>query len=292
MFYTFTALIVFMGEYTMANKIKFKRGLKSKLPTLEAGEPAFLTDTRELLIGTGSGNVNISGQRAATYIVAASNSVHKETADYICDGTADEVEINAAIAALPSGGGKVLLLEGTYKTSAAITINKNNVVLSGVCPTAINDGVINISGNNCHICYLKVKQIVVSGTSNEIEKCNFCCDDQSTVILTGSENYIHNNFLEVDDTYDDTYSVKISGANASFNVVENNNGFGGMCIAGAPANIIRNNQMYGSWGVKITNGDSNVICNNILISNSTYLIDNGTNTQSYNNLNVEESMPV
>ena len=47
----------------MANKIKFKRGLKSKLPTLEAGEPAFLTDTRELFVGTGSGNVNMGGSQ-------------------------------------------------------------------------------------------------------------------------------------------------------------------------------------------------------------------------------------
>ena len=47
----------------MANKIKLKRGLKSKLPTLEAGEPAFLTDTRELFVGTGSGNVNMGGSQ-------------------------------------------------------------------------------------------------------------------------------------------------------------------------------------------------------------------------------------
>ncbi|MBQ9598921.1 MAG: hypothetical protein IJP58_04780 [Clostridia bacterium] len=47
----------------MANKIKFKRGLKSKLPTLEAGEPAFLTDTGELFVGTGSGNVNMGGSQ-------------------------------------------------------------------------------------------------------------------------------------------------------------------------------------------------------------------------------------
>ena len=45
----------------MANKIKFKRGLKSKLPTLEAGEPAFCPDTRELFVGTGSGNINMGG---------------------------------------------------------------------------------------------------------------------------------------------------------------------------------------------------------------------------------------
>ena len=45
----------------MANRIQLRRGIKSKLPTLTQGEPAFVTDTRELFIGTGSGNVNIGG---------------------------------------------------------------------------------------------------------------------------------------------------------------------------------------------------------------------------------------
>lgn len=47
----------------MANKIQLKRGLKSKLPTLSAGEPAYTTDTRELYIGTGSGNVSMGGSK-------------------------------------------------------------------------------------------------------------------------------------------------------------------------------------------------------------------------------------
>lgn len=45
----------------MANKIQIRRGLKSALPILSAGEPAYTTDTRELFVGTGSGNVNMGG---------------------------------------------------------------------------------------------------------------------------------------------------------------------------------------------------------------------------------------
>jgi hypothetical protein len=52
--------------------------------------------------------------REATVIVAASNSKSTTAADYVCDGLADEVQIESAIADLPSGGGRVLLLEGTY----------------------------------------------------------------------------------------------------------------------------------------------------------------------------------
>ena len=57
---------------------------------------------------------------AATVVVAASNSQNPEKADYICDGTADEVEIQAAIDALSSVGGLVYLSEGTFNISSPI----------------------------------------------------------------------------------------------------------------------------------------------------------------------------
>lgn len=73
--------------------------------------------------------------RTATLIVAASDSSAKSKAgaDYVCDGTADEVQIQAAIDALPAGGGKVVLLEGTYYLAASITIvtDDDNVTLEG-----------------------------------------------------------------------------------------------------------------------------------------------------------------
>ena len=58
--------------------------------------------------------------RGATLIVAASDSLSSAGADYVCDGTSDEVEIESAIADLPSGGGRVLLMEGTYNISDTI----------------------------------------------------------------------------------------------------------------------------------------------------------------------------
>jgi parallel beta-helix repeat protein len=52
-------------------------------------------------------------------------------ADYYCDGTADEVEINAAIDEMDgAGGGLIELTEGTYYTAAAIEL-ADNIMLSG-----------------------------------------------------------------------------------------------------------------------------------------------------------------
>lgn len=65
-----------------------------------------------------------------TLLVAASNATAKETdaADYVCDGTADEVQINAAITAL--GSGRVLLSSGTFTVAATVVV-ADNITLSG-----------------------------------------------------------------------------------------------------------------------------------------------------------------
>jgi hypothetical protein len=47
--------------------IKFKRGTKANLPTLETAEPALTTDTKELFIGTAEGNVQIGNMLKSVY---------------------------------------------------------------------------------------------------------------------------------------------------------------------------------------------------------------------------------
>ena len=73
--------------------------------------------------------------RTATYVVAAYNApAHvKAQADYVCDGTADGTEINAAISALSTTGGRVVLTEGLFTLSGNgyLNINKSNVILHG-----------------------------------------------------------------------------------------------------------------------------------------------------------------
>jgi parallel beta-helix repeat protein len=73
----------------------------------------------------------ISGKRTATKIVAANDSLDKSRADYVCDGNADEVEINQAITDLGTTGGTVLLLEGNYALSSKVIL-KPGVKISGI----------------------------------------------------------------------------------------------------------------------------------------------------------------
>lgn len=79
-------------------------------------------------IGSGSGG----GEPYATVTVAASDALNTSGADYICDGTNDHTTINNAIASLPSGGGRVVLTEGTFTLGGAITDQTlSNVKITG-----------------------------------------------------------------------------------------------------------------------------------------------------------------
>ncbi|MBA7536711.1 hypothetical protein ES705_28975 [subsurface metagenome] len=83
---------------------------------------------------------DVSDLRIATFVVAASDSKHKYEADYRCDGTADGVQINAALNALPATGGKVVLLDGTFTIVDPITVPKNKVTLEGQGRSTFIDG--------------------------------------------------------------------------------------------------------------------------------------------------------
>lgn len=82
--------------------------------------------------GQVSRGVRFTGH-VSTFIVAANNSSgrNKIRADYVCTGSNDEVIINQALNALPSAGGYVHLLEGTYSISNTITIPADNITLAG-----------------------------------------------------------------------------------------------------------------------------------------------------------------
>jgi len=65
------------------------------------------------------------GNAYFTKVVAASDSIGTPTADYTCDGTDDEVQINQAITDLGATGGTVMLLDGTFNLGATITMASN-----------------------------------------------------------------------------------------------------------------------------------------------------------------------
>lgn len=78
--------------------------------------------------------------------------------DYLCDGTADDVEINAAIQALPDTGGEIVILDGTYQLTNDINTSKPNVTISGNGhSTILSGGGIVLSSDGCGVYHVAIK---------------------------------------------------------------------------------------------------------------------------------------
>jgi len=109
-------------------------------------------------------------RRSATKIVVASDSLDTTNADYVCDGTADEVEIEAAINALPASGGRVILMEGTFNISTPIDCVKSGVTIEG---QGLGTKLFLINNANCHVLVIgngatalskvTIKNLVIDG---------------------------------------------------------------------------------------------------------------------------------
>lgn len=71
--------------------------------------------------------------RPFSVVVAASDSDTKikAKADFPCDGTADEVQLNLAVAALAATGGTIIVAPGTYNLAASWVIDKDSVTVIG-----------------------------------------------------------------------------------------------------------------------------------------------------------------
>ncbi len=106
--------------------------------------------------GTGGAG---GGKRTCRFVVGTSTAGWTtKDCDYLCDGVSDEIEFNAAIKAMPLYGGEIVVLDGTYNITAAITVDKsyitlmgngNNTVLKRMFGSDYYAGVIIVSENHC-----------------------------------------------------------------------------------------------------------------------------------------------
>lgn len=73
--------------------------------------------------------INLLGD-GPTFMIAANDATAriKAKADYICDGTGDNVQIQAAIDALPPNGGRIVLSEGVFNISDTITVSQGTTI--------------------------------------------------------------------------------------------------------------------------------------------------------------------
>lgn len=222
---------------------------------------------------------------STTFIIAASNSEDTSRADYVCDGTADEVQINQAISDLPATGGKISLLEGAFQTDATITINKNYVFLEGAgrgteIRTSGNFSAITVSGQ----IHVKIENMTLwaYGTGAANNGIEFDNVGQSCISGCLIGNFYHNIYLH-STSYDNliTENSVRSGkedaiyVNAStYTLITENNVSGnvktGICLdSSADTNTIANNDVTSNreHGIETIGSSNNIILGNMCKDN-------------------------
>lgn len=112
--------------------------------------------------GTGSTDTTYLTRSSVDYFIAASNATVKEKAkaDVLCNGTADQVQINAALTA----GYNIRLSTGQFNIAAPITASVNNVTIEGsgkektiiYVSNGTNESAMYIGGN-----YWTVKNLMI-----------------------------------------------------------------------------------------------------------------------------------
>jgi hypothetical protein len=100
------------------------------------GTPTVSTDAATM----GYADAAATRARSVTKTVGPTGS----DADYVCDGTADNAELETALNAVASTGGVVHVRAGTYTLNAAITI-PSDVTLSGEGPATVLKAVAGLS---------------------------------------------------------------------------------------------------------------------------------------------------
>lgn len=144
-------------------------------------------------------------RNAVTLVVAASDSsaLSKASADYVCPGTDDlDYITTTVIPVLPVGGGRIVLMEGTYycdTNAKPLYINgKTGITIEGQgYSTLLKFLTGNESGNIIHInasSYIEIKNLKINGTTtandggSDLNQCG---------ILTVASSFckIHDNII-------------------------------------------------------------------------------------------------
>lgn len=226
--------------------------------------------------------------------------------NYLCDGTADDVEISAAIQALAPDGGEVFLLPGVYNITNSIIINKNNITINGVMGASILNrqyeevkpgflGLITIQSNNCNIYNLSLNganDIYSSSNSKciAITGSNFCVASNTISNSPGSGIFCYpnssnsTNYILSNNIINGSSSAMSLSAFDGFvknNILTNNTT--GIAIGLAFNGIISENKINNNEiGISVNALSNSTISNNICKNNSTGLLLKSTSTITEN----------
>ncbi len=188
--------------YTATNPVNFRNktgSLSDKLGTEFKNIQTEFEAVDAELIKVRDSNLNPAHKitRSATLVVAASDSSEKSKAqaDYVCDGTADNVEIQAALDALPATGGEIHFLDGTFQLAATVARAIDNVKWSGI-------------GMGTYLKYNAESRIISAGTQKGWSFSNMRVD-YGWIDIESSANWAITNVWRNSQYYPDDVIIHI-----------------------------------------------------------------------------------
>lgn len=242
---------------------------------------------------------NAGGKRTCRFVVGTSTAGWtKKDCDYLCDGTDDQVEIQAAINALPYTGGEVVVLDGTYNITKKINIQNPGLKLIGCGKGTKLQRMANSEGDLYGLIDIRNNDIQVSnfyifGNNQNFKdgyNCGITIDKNYGGILI-SDNYFEyhqNNMLYlktglvrskiVNNIFDDTFGSGIFlGKNdlLSQGVVISGNNFLYCRASGIDLNYCQGSSVFGNtfwrngYGIRLGyNAKNNTISGNSCFENN------------------------
>jgi hypothetical protein len=133
--------------------------------------------------------------------------------DYLCDGTNDSTQFAAAHTALPTEGGEIKILNGTYKLTKPWAITKGNVVVrgSGYINTHIQMNGARNDTVNAEAAQATNAVIYVSGSSNTISDITVTHDTLTSGRSYGI--YLNCSYLTIERV---RFTNKVSGGSGCY----------------------------------------------------------------------------
>jgi parallel beta-helix repeat protein len=249
-----------------------------------------------------------TGKKVARFVIGTSTAGWTAAdCDYLCDGTADQTEINAAITALPATGGEVVILDGTYNITAKIDVTKDNVSIRGngnatilkrMFDSSVEEGVITlISRSGCKIANLQIDGnksspiplydfgIYLSSSSNNTVTGNTCNNNNSSGIYLSSSS--NNNTITGNTCNNNNSSGIYLGSSSNNNTITgntcSNNDFGIYLGSSSNNTVTGNTSNNNSYGIYLR-GSNNTVTGNTYNNNDEgiYLNKSNNNTVTGN----------
>ncbi len=212
-------------------------------------------------------NDGTSHAKTARFVIGTSTAGWTaKDCDYLCDGTADQTEIIAAITDLPATGGEIVILDGTYNITAKFDVTKDNVSIRGngnatilkrMFNSSLREGVITLTGRSgCKIANLQIEGNKTSYTNSNNYGIYLNASSNNTVTGNTYNNnnwgiFLHssnNNTVTGNTCNDNNYGIYLGASS-------NNTVTGNTCndnIYGIYLNASSNNTVTGNTCIRGT----------------------------------------